>query len=106
MAVRVPIRTLVQITGRKPVENRPTAAERGYGSRWQKSAQGFLRKHPLCVRCEGMGKIEPARCVDHVTPVTGPDDVLFWRRENWQALCFRCHSVKTQTEDKGKGRRH
>jgi 5-methylcytosine-specific restriction protein A len=24
---------------------------------------------------------------------------LFWNRENWQALCWRCHSRKTAKED-------
>ena len=106
MAVLVPRRRLCDVTaGRLREEQRPSAALRGYGWRWQKAADGFLRKHPLCVRCGAKGAITIARCVDHITPITGPDDPLFWKRENWQALCISCHSAKTMSEDRGRGRR-
>lgn len=28
-----------------------TAAQRGYGSRWQAARAAYLVKHPLCVMC-------------------------------------------------------
>lgn len=46
---------------------------------------------------------EPATDVDHIVPHKGNHE-LFWDRDNWQALCHHCHSVKTATEDGGWGR--
>lgn len=104
MSARVPLRRLGEITGRRE-ESRPTAAERGYGRRWQRYARRFLDDNPLCVRCLAMNRTEPARCVDHIEPVTDASDPLFWDPTNHQALCLSCHSVKTMTEDRSKGRR-
>lgn len=83
----------------KPVvkreDSRPTAAQRGYGSRWQKARAGYLRKHPLCVQCmEREGRPVPATVVDHIVPHKG-DMKKFWDRSNWQALCATCHNKKT-----------
>ena len=74
---------------------RPTAAARGYGSRWQKVREGFLRSHPLCAVCG-----RPANVVDHIKPHKG-DWYLFWDKSNWQSMCAECHSVKTASEDGG-----
>ena len=87
--------------GRQP---RPNSSQRGYGRRWREYARRFRQKHPLCVRCWANGLTVPSECVDHVVPVSGPNDPLFWRESNHQALCWKCHSVKTATEDRGKGR--
>ena len=76
--------------------NRPSARERGYGTKWQQARAGYLISHPTCTMC---GK--PATIVDHVTPHKG-DDKLFWRRSNWQPLCVPCHSGKKQREDLSK----
>ncbi|MFR4418904.1 MAG: HNH endonuclease, partial [Ruminococcus sp.] len=35
--------------------DRPSAAKRGYGSRWQRLSKAYLRRHPLCVRCKAQG---------------------------------------------------
>lgn len=106
MPMKVPRRTLAQVTAAGLRQDpRPSAAARGYGWRWQKTADGFLRKHPLCVHCDANGKITIARCVDHIVPITGAHDPLFWKRDNWQALCISCHSRKTMSEDFGIGRR-
>ncbi len=56
-----------------------------------------MRKHPLCVHCDGEGIVEPATVVDHVTPHKG-DKTLFWDSSNWQALCKRHHDIKTYRE--------
>ncbi|MFK3973764.1 HNH endonuclease [Pseudomonas sp. NPDC087358] len=87
---------------RTPEQLRGTSSERGYGYRWQKAREGFLRKHPLCVHCEQRGRVTAATDVDHITPHRGDKD-LFWDRQNWQGLCHPCHSVKTATEDGGFG---
>lgn len=73
-----------------------------YGYRWQQAREGWLRKHPLCVRCEKAGLIEPATVVDHIIPHRG-DMTLFWARTNWQSLCGNCHnSYKQRLEKSGR----
>lgn len=69
---------------------RGTSSERGYDSRWTKARAGYLAQHPLCVCCLANGRTSAAQVVDHITPHKG-DRVLFWDRDNWQALCWPCH---------------
>lgn len=88
----------------KKRDRRPSAARRGYGHRWRRYRAAFLRRNPLCRRCLRKGITAAACEVDHVRPVSGPDDPLFWKPSNHQALCKPCHSRKTQAEDKGRGR--
>lgn len=73
---------------------RESATVRGYDARWRKARKQFLRQNPLCVECERNKKLTPAIIVDHVLPHRG-DDYLFWDKNNWQALCKRCHDKKT-----------
>jgi len=89
----------------RPKASRPNSTARGYGYRWQQYRLGFLANHPLCVRCSTLDRPVPATDVDHVRAVSGPHDPLFWRTNNHQALCESCHSIKTNTEDRGTGRR-
>ncbi|QYW02542.1 HNH endonuclease [Stenotrophomonas phage Silvanus] len=67
---------------------RKTANERGYNYRWQQERIAFLKDNPFCVHCLPM--FVASTVVDHITPHRG-DQVLFWDRSNWQALCKRCH---------------
>jgi 5-methylcytosine-specific restriction enzyme A len=53
--------------------------------------------------CENEGFFIAATEVDHVTPITGPDDPSFWDERNHQPLCKRHHSEKTAKEDHGFG---
>lgn len=75
-------------------ERRGTAAQRGYGYRWQKSSAAYLVKHELCAAHEKKGERVPAMVVDHVIPHRG-DMKLFWDPKNWQGLCYACHNEKT-----------
>ncbi len=79
--------------------DRPSAAKRGYGSKWQRVSKVYLRKHPLCVKCLAQGKFVTATVVDHIQPHRG-DKVLMWSESNWQALCKPCHDRKTGNEDR------
>lgn len=93
---------------RKAERERGSAHARGYDARWRARRLVYLRKHPLCVRCEQAGRVTPARVVDHIVPHKG-DPALFWDESNWQSLCdhtspFDCHGKKTATEDGGFGR--
>ena len=78
-----------------------TTAERGYGGRWQRAREAFLRRNPLCVFCDREGRIELATVVDHVIPHQG-DQALFWKRSNWQPLCKVCHDTTKKRMEAGK----
>lgn len=84
-------------------QRRGSAAERGYGTRWQKARATYLASHPLCKQCGERGLIVRATVVDHIIPHKG-DQKLFWDARNWQPLCKPCHDKKTATEDGGFGR--
>lgn len=75
-------------------QNRPSARERGYTSKWEKERAAFLALFPACARCG-----QPATVVDHITPHKG-DRKLFWSRSNWQPLCRHCHSSTKQSEER------
>ena len=78
--------------------DRPSPAARGYGHEWRKASRQFLHENPLCTECQRLGRLRAAAVTDHIVPHKG-DMALFWNRENWQALCWRCHSRKTAKED-------
>lgn len=81
--------------------HRGSAAERGYGPRWQKASRAFRGQHPLCEYCQLNGQLTPATCVDHLYPHRG-DMGIFWRSEWWVASCDECHNVfKQQIEKAG-----
>lgn len=79
---------------------RGSAAQRGYGARWRSYRVAYLRRHPLCVKCETAGIAKLATDVDHIVPHRG-DMKLFWDHSNHQGLCRRHHSAKTAREDSG-----
>lgn len=82
-------------------EDRGSSTQRGYGYKWQQAREGYLAKHPFCVKCERLNKLVAATVVDHITPHKG-DMKLFWDRKNWQGLCKPCHdSDKKIEESKG-----
>lgn len=94
------------VTGRCSVcrdqrdRRRGTATSRGYTSeRWRRFRALQLELEPLCRICSAHGRTTRATCVDHVTPVSGPDDARFLDFAAVQSLCHRCHSIKTATED-------
>ncbi|MCC7423783.1 MAG: HNH endonuclease [Planctomycetaceae bacterium] len=93
-------------TRRRP-DRRPTAAARGYGSRWSRYRRTLLSRpeNALCGRCRAAGRTRAATDVDHIDPVESAEDPRFWDPDNHQALCHRCHSIKTNTTDRDKGRR-
>ena len=89
---------------------RGTASERGYGARWTKYRAWFKDNWPLCgdrpesapptddSQCRRVGLDVPMNVVDHIVPVTGPDDPTFYRPECHQSLCDQCHQKKRQRE--------
>ncbi len=96
-------RTYCDECAAKKAKERKTSSKRGYGSKWQKYRARFLRNNPLCVKCKEGGRTTAATDVDHIVPVQGPSDPLFWCKSNHQALCHSCHSTKTAKENGGFG---
>ncbi|WP_246694784.1 HNH endonuclease signature motif containing protein [Methylobacterium sp. WL6] len=81
---------------------RPTAAQRGYGSRWRKARATYLARNPHCRMCARDGRQTVAVVVDHIEPHRG-DQAKFWDTAgNWQGLCQPHHDqTKRQIECHG-----
>jgi len=104
-------------------KRRGTASSRGYGGRWRRYAQWYrdelsrlnVPRAGLCgsrlpgapetndSRCAAKGRITYGRVVDHIQPVSGPDDPRFFDSTNMQLLCdgvtgHGCHDAKRQRE--------
>lgn len=77
---------------------RPTAAQRGYGSKWREARDQFLAMYTQCA-WPGCGA--PATVVDHIIPHRG-EMRLFWDRSNWQPLCAACHNRHKQRQERSK----
>ncbi len=84
---------------RKYEENRPSVRARGYDYSWEKFRRRFLSLHPVCAICGA-----PAQCVDHKTMTARQMMDAFgefvYNDEDYQALCFRCNTIKGRTADK------
>ena len=71
-------------------------------ARWLRLRRAVLTAHPLCQRCEELGRLRAATEVHHVKPVEsglGPAEMalLAYDPLNLLALCHECH-VKVHTE--------
>ena len=75
-----------------------TSAERGYGGKWQRERLIFLGKHPLCERCQAIGRTTAATVVNHRIPHKG-DWKLFWDRKNWEPSCQPHHDRDIKKEE-------
>ncbi|MBN1807198.1 MAG: HNH endonuclease [Sedimentisphaerales bacterium] len=84
-------------------DNRPSAARRGYGRRWQRLRLRFLKANPLCEDCASQGITTAATEVDHKIPHNG-DPKLLYDWDNLSSKCKSCHSRKTAKYDGGFGR--
>ncbi|MBI6549163.1 HNH endonuclease signature motif containing protein [Xenorhabdus lircayensis] len=80
-------------------KQRGTRTQRGYSNRWGRYRLLYLKANPLCVHCLPQGIYTPAIIVDHIIPIQGDADVLFWPASNHQALCQTCHNRKTVQTD-------
>lgn len=90
-------------TREAPQEQRPTAAQRGYGAKWARYSKRYRQEHPYCIRCLERGRQTPTAAVDHIKPVTSPGDQGFWDVDNHQPLCLSCHAAKTAQEGRTQG---
>ena len=73
-------------------DNRPSAAERGYGSAWRKIRMIQLHDYPLCEDCKAAGYIVAAHEVHHRVALRkgGTNDP-----RNLASLCKLCHQRRT-----------
>jgi 5-methylcytosine-specific restriction enzyme A len=58
---------------------------------WRKLRATFIKQHPLCVECDGIGQV-----VDHIESIKSGGDPLAW--DNLQTMCHRCHNIKSGKE--------
>ncbi len=83
----------------QPQHNK-TTAERGYGNDWRKLSERKRAADPLCERCLGNGRTEPARHVHHIKPISDrPDLRLEW--SNLMSVCVECHEELERGSDTG-----
>ncbi|MDT0594550.1 HNH endonuclease [Glaciecola petra] len=84
----------------RPKDKRLPAHYKGYDHTWRRYRKRYLRANPLCVRCKDYDIINLATVVDHIEPVNGANDPLFYVEDNHQPLCRDCHAWKTRVIDK------
>jgi 5-methylcytosine-specific restriction protein A len=77
-------------------DKRPTARQRGYDTRWERTRARFLAKHPDCERC-GQPSTEA-----HHRDGLGPDGPLGHADRNLEALCKPCHSQHTASQPRAR----
>ncbi len=86
----------------KQVNDRPSAAKRGYDRRWKAiRLKTLIRDNFTCVDCHSVVDGKHAH-VDHIIPREdgGSDEP-----DNLATRCDRCHGKKTATQDGGFGNR-
>lgn len=71
-------------------------------AKWVRLRRDKLTTHPLCERCEDIGRVTAATEVHHIIPVENgltkaEKERLMYDPTNLRALCHDCH-VKTHTE--------
>ena len=76
------------------IDTRGTQKQRGYGHKWRRLRGWYIKRHPLCIHCEALGKTKAAAEVDHIEPFNGPLDPLRLDTSNLQSLCIYHHRVK------------
>jgi 5-methylcytosine-specific restriction endonuclease McrA len=99
---------------------RGSSAARGYSSRWRAFRDWYMSelfrtavpRAGLCgARLPGAAVTDDSVCartdllvlgtvLDHIVPVTGPDDARFFAKLELQLLCESCHNAKRQRERK------
>jgi len=77
-------------------DNRASASERGYDTKWGKFSKWFLSlpENQFCVlhispNCKGV-----AECVDHIYGLKGPNDPNKYNVRFLQPACLPCNTLK------------
>lgn len=93
MPKRTPIHNSIKYNFKKEYDdNRLPSHLRGYDTEWHKLRNHFLRKHPLCNRCNNI-----AEMVHHKIPIKNGGERL--SIDNLESLCRKCHE-KTKIQIK------
>ena len=66
---------------------------------WRDTSAIVLRDEPLCRECLKHGKTKSSRIADHIVPINEGGELL--HMDNLQALCWSCHSKKTNKDNNG-----
>lgn len=76
---------------------RPTARQRGYDSKWERTRKRKLALDPICQRtdCD-----QPATDVDHIDGL-GPNGPAGHDLDNLRSLCHPHHSQRTASDQPG-----
>ena len=74
--------------------------ERYHTMEWRMLRATILEREPLCRACSDAGRVELAKVVDHIHPVT--DGGKFFDELNLQPLCTSCHNSKSAKEGNNK----
>lgn len=78
--------------------------------RWQSVRLSYLKEHPLCERCSGLGLTVPAKEVHHIVPVSLVSDRermarMAYDKGNLMALCVECHhAIHEELESRSKAK--
>ena len=78
-----------RVDTREHDKDRATAAERGYGSVWQKVRARKMTRDPLCEDCRRKGIIREAEQVHHKDGNSSNN-----KNNNLESLCVPCHGAK------------
>lgn len=103
-----PCRQVRGLTGDQPL----SSTAKGYRATWRRwRAETIARFNLTCCGdrpagapvtpdsvCRQLGLRTPGRTLDHIVPVSGPDDPTFYRVEAVQFLCLTCDQAKRQRE--------
>jgi 5-methylcytosine-specific restriction endonuclease McrA len=91
-------------------ERRESSSSRGYNQAWADYAAALRMEHVFCELCLeacgietpiagqiklASGRMRSQGVVDHIAPVHGADDPLFWVSENHWCLCQECDAFKS-----------
>ena len=80
--------------------------------RWQRLRRQKLQMFPLCEACLQVGEVEPAKVVDHRTPISkrGRKErsaaEAFPALDRLASLCAPHHNAKTNAEQRGENYMH
>jgi len=67
-------------------------------ARWTRESRAFRQQNPLCAHCRINGFIVPSEVTDHKVPKNVCKDP--WDKNNWEAICKKCHAKKGPTDKK------
>jgi len=61
---------------------------RRYDENWRRIRNRYIASHPLCERCQSLGRFAEAKLVHHIKPLAEGGT---HEESNLQSLCVSCH---------------